>query len=82
MSRRVAWLFALILFVNSTSFALSSGCSGYLCASDLQSIGDEVCIQPISEYGGGNLSGCTTVRQCNSAHECIRYCRATYCYYV
>jgi hypothetical protein len=82
MIRRMALLLVAISLMSSTSFALSNGCNAYLCANAIGTEGDEVCVQPISEWGGGNLASCTTVRQCNAAHECIRYCRWSSCYWV
>ncbi len=78
MLRRAAIAFALVVLASSSSLALSNGCNDYDCTTD--SNGNETCWEYF--IGGGDLHGCTTVKQCNGAGECITYCSASYCYYV
>jgi hypothetical protein len=79
MAKRVAVMIVLLLMVSSFSFGLSDACKAFDC-SDPYGTGHESCWEYLS--GGGNLQGCTTVRQCDGAHNCITFCRYSSCYYV
>jgi len=79
MTKRVAVIIVLMLMVSSFSFALSNGCKTFDCA-DPFGTGNESCWESLSD--AGNLFGCTTVRQCDGAHNCVTYCRSSSCYYV
>ncbi|HSY50754.1 MAG TPA: hypothetical protein VLC46_18255 [Thermoanaerobaculia bacterium] len=79
MLRRAAIIVAFIALASSSSFGLSNGCNDYDCTAD--SNGNETCWEFMN--GGGNLHGCTMVKQCNGGGGgCITYCQTSFCYNV
>jgi hypothetical protein len=79
MAKRVPVMIILLLMVSSFSFGLGDACKAYDC-TDPYGTGNQACWEYLG--GSGNLFGCTTVRQCDGAHNCITFCRYSSCYYV